>query len=293
MKLSIISDQISDRPEEAFPKIREAGYEYTELHNIYDKTIEQLDEAETAHVKKLLADNGLKAASLATTVYFVCPLYPNDHVTGFNDAFHVTEGDRTVHLRRLERACQIAAELEAPVIRLFPFRFPDNRKPPFGDEADMETIVSAMKEASDIAAPYDVILAVENCPYSHLPKGEMTLELIRRTDRPNVRLLYDPANSYRAVKENVPERYLSWDLKKEVKELAPYIAHVHVKNYHYDPSVQPKPFVHVAAGRGDISYEELLPELEALGYTGALSLEPEVGPEETLESMKWMYDRFR
>jgi sugar phosphate isomerase/epimerase len=49
----------------------------------------------------------------------------------------------------------------------------------------------------------------------------------------------------------------------------------------------------VSAGRGDIDYDELLPALDALGYTGALSLEPEVGPEETAESMKWMYDRFR
>ena len=293
MKLSVISDQISDRPEEAFPAIRDAGYEFTELHNIYDKTIEELDEADVTHVKALLKEYGLRVSNLASTVFFVCPLYPDDHVTGFNESFHVTEGDKTVHLKRLERACQIAAELESPLIRLFPFRFPDNRKPPFGDTADMEEIIAAMKEASDIAQPYGVTLAVENCPYSHLPKGEMTLELIRRIGRDNVRLLYDPANSYRAVKENVPERYLSWDLKREIAELAPYIAHVHIKNYRYDVSVQPKPFVHVPAGNGDIDYESLLPELQALGYDGALSLEPEVGPKETAESIRWMYDRFR
>ena len=292
MKCSIITDQISDKPEEAFSVLRDAGYEYAELHNIDHKTIEQLDDAEVQRVKRLLAQYDLKVSNLASTVFFVCPLYPTDHVTGFDASFHTVEGAKEAHLAHLKRACVIAEELGSPLIRLFPFRFPDNRKPPFGDTADMDAIADAMKEASDIAAPYHVTLAVENCPYSHLPKGEMTLELIRRVDRPNVRLLYDPANSYRAVKENVPDRYLSWDLAREFTELSPYIAHVHIKNYHYDPAVQPKPFVHVSAGAGDIRYEELLPKLEAAGYTGAVSLEPEVGLQETMESVKWMKERF-
>ena len=292
MKCSVISDQIDDNPERAFPVIRDAGYDYVELHNIGRKTIEELDDSEVSRVKNLLAQYGLKVSNLASTVFFVCPLYGSDHVTGFNESFHVIEGDRQAHLRHLKRACEIASQLGSPLIRLFPFRFPDNRKPPFGDTEDMNTILGAMKEASDIASGYDVTLAVENCPYSHLPKGEMTLELIRRLDRDNVRLLYDPANSYRAVKENVPDRYQSWDLEREIEELAPYIAHVHIKNYHYDPSVQPKPFVHVSSGKGDIQYETLLPKLDSAGYRGVISLEPEVSPSETMESMHWMKEQF-
>ena len=125
-----------------------------------------------------------------------------------------------------------------------------------------------------------------------MPKGQMTLELIRSIDRDNVKLLYDPANSYRAVTENVPERYRSWSLETEAEELAAEIGHVHIKNYHYDPSVQPKPFVHVPAGEGDIDYDRLIPILKKNGCEAVLSLEPEVDGEGTKKSMRWMMDHF-
>ena len=288
MKRSIISDQISSSPEEAFSIAREYGYEYVELHSVSGKTIETLNAEDTAEVKRLLKRYDLQVSNIASTIYFVCPLQESDAVSGFSDSFPVFEGDLKAHLLQLKRACEIACELECGTVRLFPFRFPENRKPPFGDANDLERINEAMIQASEIAEPYGITLAVENCPYSHLPKGEMTLELIQAVNRPNVRLLYDPANSYRAVVNNVPERYRSWSLETEVRKLAPYIAHVHVKNYHYDPNVQPKPFVHVSAGEGDIDYRSLLALLKDSGYEGFCSLEPEVNREETLASMKWM-----
>ena len=63
---------------------------------------------------------------------------------------------------------------------------------------------------------------------------------------------------------------------------------VNVDRYRY-----PIAGIDVSKHNGDIDYESLLPELQALGYDGALSLEPEVGPKETAESIRWMYDRFR
>lgn len=61
------------------------------------------------------------------------------------------------------------------MIRIFSFRWPDNRKPPFGTEKDYKHIISNIKEAVEIALEMNRILVLENCPYSHLPKGEMTL----------------------------------------------------------------------------------------------------------------------
>ena len=120
----------------------------------------------------------------------------------------------------------------------------------------------------------------------------MTLELIQKVNRDNLGLLYDPANSYRAERVNVPERYLNMDLYEETRLVAPWIRHVHVKNYHYDPSVSPKPFLHVDAGSGDIDFEKLIAIIEESGYQGAYSLEPEVDEEGTIRSMRWMKETF-
>ena len=288
MKKGIIADEISSDLETSFRKMRERGYAYAELHNVFAKSIETLDAAEVREVKRLLQKYDLKVSNISSTIFFLCPLYDTDEVSLFNDAFCAVRGDLDTHLSWLENACRIAGELGCGYIRLFPFRFPDNRKGPYGTEADMERIVSAMKRASDIAEAFPVTLVVENCPYSHLPKGQMTLEMVRRVNRDNVRLLYDPANSYRAVRENVPEAYLGWTLQKEARELAAEVRHMHVKDYHYDPAVQPKPFLHVPSGSGDLPYEEIFRIFDDSGFSGVCSLEPEAGEEGALLSMDWM-----
>ena len=288
MKKSIIADEISSDLEEAFAVIHEMGFPYVELHNVFGKSIEQLSEEEVHTVRALLKKYDLKVSDLASTVFFLCPLREGDEVRGFSDSFHAVTGTVKDHLRWLENACRTASLLECPNIRLFPFRFPDNRKPPFGTKEDMMRIADAMRMASDTAFSWPVTLVVENCPYSHLPKGQMTLELVRMVDRNNVKLLYDPANSYRAVKENVPEEYLGWDTVSEVRQILPEIRHVHVKDYHYDPAVRPKPFIHVPCGEGDLDYPSVFKVLKKGAYEDACSLEPEVSRQGAIQSMKWL-----
>ena len=87
MKLSIISDQISPSFEEAFETARDYGFSCVELHNAWGKTIEELDEAETASLKKLLKAYDLSVSNIASTVFFVCPLYEQDEVSGFDESF--------------------------------------------------------------------------------------------------------------------------------------------------------------------------------------------------------------
>ena len=288
LKKSVIADEISEDLETAFRIAREKGYETVELHNVFGKSIEELSDEEVGEVKRLLQKYQLRVSDIASTVFFLCPLCEGDEVSLFNDSFHAVTGNMEEHLQYLERACRIADALGCRYVRVFPFRFPDNRKPPYGTEEDMERIVAAMRMASDIAWKYPVTLVVENCPYSHLPKAEMTLELVQRIHRSNVKMLYDPANSYRAVKENVPEEYLGKDIMEEVKDILPEVRHIHVKDYHYDPEVQPRPFVHVTAGDGDLPYEELFRCFIDGRYHGVFSLEPEADEEGTLKSMDWL-----
>jgi sugar phosphate isomerase/epimerase len=63
---------------------------------------------------------------------------------------------------------------------------------------------------------------------------------------------------------------------------------MHVKDYHYDPAVQPKPFLHVPSGSGDLPYEEIFRIFDDSGFSGGCSLEPEAGEEGALLSMDWM-----
>lgn len=285
MRRSIISDQVHENVECAFRQIREEGYEWVELHNVFGKSIEQCNMEEVEEIARLLEKYHLKVCSIASTIFFLCPLYEGDEVSLFNDSFYAITGNVEEHLEYARKACRIAKRLNAPYIRVFPFRAPDNRKGPYGTEKDFELIEKNMRRLVEIAKEEKMVFVVENCPYSHLPKGEMTLKLIQTINDEHLRLLWDPANSYRAEKDQVPDRYLSWSLQEEAGHLAPYIRHVHVKDYHYDSRFE-KPFVHRSIGKGDIDFDSIFNELESHRYSNALSLEPEVDHEEAVECMR-------
>lgn len=284
MKLSIISDQVSQDLEEALKIIVKEGYEYVELHNVFGHSIETCTKEEVEIIKHLLNRYHVKVSNIASTLFFLCPLYQGDEVSLFNPGFYSIQGDLKYHLNVLEHACGIANELDCPKIRIFPFRSPDNRKGPYGTKLDFEKIIENIKKALDISKKHHVTLMLENCPYSHLPKGKMTLQVVQEINDPYLKLLWDPANSYRAIRENVPKEYMDWSLEEELLHLYPYIGHIHLKNYHYVSGLV-KPFVHVPLLNGDIDYKTLVKSIQET-CDCILSLEPEVDKKGTLLSMQ-------
>ncbi|MDO4672641.1 MAG: sugar phosphate isomerase/epimerase family protein [Porphyromonadaceae bacterium] len=288
---SIITDQVDQDLEKALSIIQKNGYKAIELHNVFSKSIESCSNEEVYQIRDLLDVYSMKVSNISSTIFFLCPLYEKDQVSLFNDTFHAVYGTVEDHLNFLKRACWIANVLGCPRIRLFPFRFPDNRKPPFGIKEDRDRIMDALQKAVSIAKAQDVTLVLENCPYSHLPKGQMTYEVVKMINEDHLRLLWDPGNSYRAIKENVPHEYLEISLLEELDQIYPYIDHIHIKDYHYVSNLK-KPFVHKAFGSGDIDYASLFDSLKEHGYDKALSLEPEVSFEETLQSMERLKKRF-
>lgn len=282
MLKSIITDQISMDLEEALRIAKKNGYSSVELHGVWGKSIEECSNEEVAEIKRLLKSTKMNVCDLATTVFFMCKLKPDYILKPFSPTFAVNAAQSVdEHLRLLERACVIARELDCPNIRVFPFRYPENHIV-VGTDEDMALIATYFKAAMEIAAHYQVTIAVENCPYSHCPKPQMTLKVIDMVDHPQLKLLYDPANSYRALKQRVPLEYQSLSIQEEIALIKGRIAHVHLKNYAYDPQFE-KPFVHVPLDHGDLDYHQILSQLQRDGYTGALSLEPEI-PAEEVES---------
>lgn len=283
-KYAIITDQVDQDIRKACAMIKDAGYHYVELHNVFEKSIEECSEAECNIIKEILDENGLEVVNIASTVFFLCPLYENYRVSLFNDSFHAIKGDVKYHLAMLHNACRIAKKLNCQTIRVFPFRFPDNEEiTVVGTKQDQKMIITQFQKAVDIAKRYDLTLVVENCPYSHCPKGEMTYELVKAIHDEHLKLLWDPANSYRAEKNRVPSEYKNKTMAEEYDLIKDEIRHIHLKNYIYDET-QPKPFVHCALTAGDIDYKALMPKLKKYSYY--FSLEPEVDNILTMLSMR-------
>lgn len=281
---AIISDQINQNLRKACVEIKKQGYHYVELHNVFGKSIEECSEAECNEIKEILDENGLEVINIASTVFFLCPLYENYRVSLFNDEFHAIKGDVKYHLAMLHNACRIAKRLNCQTIRIFPFRFPDNEEiEVVGTKADQKVIVEYFKKAVEVASVYDRTLVVENCPYSHCPKGKMTYDIVKAVNDEHLKMLWDPANSYRAEKHRVPSDYENLSMIDEYMLIKDEIRHVHLKNYEYDET-QLKPFVHKGLLKGDIDYVNLFDVMSE--YSHYFSLEPEVDVEEAIASMQ-------
>lgn len=284
MKVSIITDQIDQDLETALQVAKEHGYTYVELHNVFSKSIESCNFKEVEEIQRLLEKYEMKVSCIASTIFFLCPLYEDDKVSLFNEEFKTITGNVEDHLSYLDHACSIAKQLNCSKIRLFPFRFPDNKKPPFGTPQDLQLITENIKKAVIIAEKHDITLVLENCPYSRLPKGMMSIQVIKAINSPNLRLLWDPANAFRAYVQNVPQEYLTTTLQEELEIIYPYIGHIHIKDYRRDSSSDSS-FTHTALLDGDIQYEPIFDYLKEKNYNLTLSLEPEVDYENTLKCM--------
>jgi|SRR5690554_575118 len=285
MNISCINDQINQDVHVSFKMLHQLGYKHVEIHAINHKPIENITDDEINTLIKEKEKFNLHISALASTVFMMTSLNKQDDISDFNPAFYKIEGSIETHLKALKKVCALANRLNCNVVRIFPFRASNNQVI-LGTDSDIEKMIDPIKEAVTIAKNYDVILAVENCPYSYLPKGLMTLELVKRIDSPHLKLLYDPGNSYRANKDRIPTHFLSKSIMEELELIFPYIIHVHLKDYKYDLSNPAKPFQHVAFLKGDVPIQEIIEFLKVHNYNHALSCEPEVSFHETIESLK-------
>ena len=284
IKCAIISDQLDEDLNVSFQLAKEAGYHYVELHNVFGKSIEECNTSEIMEIKKLLTRYDLQVVNIASTIFFLCPLYPNYKVSLFNPSFHAIQGQLVYHMAMLHNACRAANAMDCKYVRIFPFRFPDNEEiGVVGGKEDQAKIVEILKQAIAIAKVYDVTLVLENCPYSHCPKGAMTYAIVKEVNDTHLKMLWDPANSYRAQLHKVPQEYHNLSLEDEYALIKDEIAHIHLKNYKLQKGLE-KPFVHVALMDGDIDFTKLIKQMKQ--QVTCLSLEPEVNKEETLKSMQ-------
>jgi L-ribulose-5-phosphate 3-epimerase len=284
MSISIITDQLNQDFEKACAVARHHGFDFVEIHSLWGKTVEDLSSSEIKTVKEILNKYHLRVSNLASTIFFMAKLYPNDTISSFNDTFYVVKGKTKDHIEAAKRSLDIAVELDCPSIRAFPFRAPDNRLI-IGVLDDQREIIDNFSKLIPFAKNAKKQILIENCPHTHLPRGEMTNFVVKTIDSPWLGLLWDPANSVRADQKRLPASYKKLSILEEMALIAPLIRHIHVKDYKYVEGLA-KPYQHVAIGKGDLPYSQIVEFMKKTSHPAMFSLEPEVGDIETLVSIE-------
>ena len=183
------------------------------------------------------------------------------------DSADAAERRRQVELAG--RHCELAAALGAPLIRVFPDKVPEGAT----REETRDRIADSLREVARLA-PRGVRVGLET--HGDFAGGPATADILRRADHPNLRVIWDAANTLASGEA----------LEVTARAVAPYLAHVHLRDARPTGREYWTP---VLAGRGLVPFGEVVAALRGLDYRGYVSFEfekywhPEIeGPEVSL-----------
>lgn len=214
-------------------KVAEAGYHAVELVNEY----EHWDSPEFAHARQRLHQLGMVV----------------DACSGI-DASLCDSQQRELLLQQIRAKLPVLAELECSRLILLT----GNVVPGLTREQMRANCVEALKRASDVCAPRNVEILLENIDPEENPKYFLTsvaegFEIIRQVNQPGARFLYD------FFHEQIAEGNLIAKLEKNLD----LVGLVHVADV---------PGRH-APGTGEINYANIFRKLGQLSYSRYIAME--------------------
>ncbi len=189
--------------------------------------------------KKLFADYGVAVSGISISARFAV-VDPSERMEQFDEA---------------RRNMALAAELNAPVVRIYGGKIPKG----YTTETIMPVIMRNLREIGDEAEDYDVTLALET--HDDWIDSSLCARLMREVNHKRVRILWDLHHPYR-MKGEPPEVTYS--------NLAPYIVNVHVKDSIVDDEGRAR---YVLLGEGTVPIRKMLSMLIEGGYRGYATLE--------------------
>ncbi len=255
LPIAAITDEYSMDLNAALDAMQATGMTGAELRMIGGKNILDLTDVELDRAIEACRTRGMEIVSIASPLLkCVLPGGPEIDPRFQQDVFgavHTYEDQP----RLADRAFAIARRTGARIIRVFSFwRTVEPEKCHDG-------IVKALTELADKAKAENLIIGLENEHACNVATGAETARIMAAVDRPNLKIVWDPANALVAGENPYPEGY-----EKLPKDR---IAHVHAKDCHMEGN---KP-VWGPLGTRAVDWHGQIRALLRDGYKGYLSLE--------------------
>jgi sugar phosphate isomerase/epimerase len=256
-KLSVITDEITQDLGHALEIASgEFGLGYVELRTMWNKNVINLDEKETAEVRRLLKSHGLQATDIAS------PLFKTDWPGAPKSKFSPDKpqfgADYTFAEQGevLERSIAAAKALGTDRIRCFDFWRLGDPKP---YRAAMD---EKLRETAAAVAGKNITLLLENEFACNTATGAEAGRTLQAVQSPNLKVNWDPGNAAYRGEVAFPDGF-----EKLPKDR---IGHMHCKDVvrKADGSYE-----WAAMGRGIIDFEGQFRALLQTGYSGTVSLE--------------------
>lgn len=234
--LSIITDEISQNPEEAITLAAQYHFDGIELRSAWDQPVELLPEERLRALVDSARQHGLAVSAIASS--FLKEDWGKDDRSKFD---------------RLVKACRICG---CTTVRAFSFWKSDD----YSDEA----FAAYLADYDRLLVEEGLTMTLENDPSVNLSTGIDLGRFFSRFAFGQIGILWDPGNDLYTCGGKIvpyPDAYAS---------VRPYVKHVHVKDAVTDGTTGKG----VAVGDGEMDFAGQFRALRADGYSGWITLEP-------------------
>ena len=169
--------------------------------------------------------------------------------------FHSPElSERVEQVELALRAAELAAQLSAPLIRVFP----DKIQTGSTREETRDYIADSLRRIAE-RLPEGVQVGLET--HGDFARTEAAAEIASLADHQSVKLIWDVANSMSAGDS----------ISDAARIVKPYLGHVHLRDAR--PVAGSEHWLPVLAGRGSVSFAETVEAIDAMHYEGYVSFE--------------------
>lgn len=252
------ADEAGSALETQLQVTRELGWSAIEMRNVAvpgfpAANLHDLPEPAFEAVVTRLGETGVRVNSLGSTI--------GNWQTNIRQPF---DADRDAARRAAPRARRLGAEF----VRVMSY--------PVGPDPDdllAEERFRRLREVVAIFADSGATVVHENCDNY----GAMSAAHARRMleNVPGLKLVFDMGNCGGDADYTKPAPYPRQNAWEYYRGVRGHIAYVHIKDVNWNPAAGGK--VHVFPGEGECHVREILADLRATGYAGALSIEPHMG----------------
>jgi len=267
MRISIVTDELSNDPATAFEIGLEWGIREFELRGVFDRRVPRIEPHLRRGLVRSVRDFGVTVPVLSPGLFKIgLPAgEPNRSNLGWMDAsFDLAWSQaRTVladHLDNLlPRTLDLAAELGASQIIAFSFARGADKT-----DAIPQAVVEALARAAELAAAAGIRIAVETEEGHWANTGRRTAALVEAVSMPNLGINWDPANALIDGDLPYPTGY------EAVRE--------HVFNVHFKDVAVAADGSWTIVEQGGVDWAGEITALLRDGYAGAIAIEPHLSP---------------
>ena len=246
MILTGIADEASPSLDEQLDANEELGWASIELRSVGKTNVCEMDEA---------AFDGVADAVEARRFFVPCL------ASGIANWSRPITADFPRDVADLRRAAPRMRRLGTRLIRIM--SWPNDG---LAEDAWRAEALRRLRELAQIAAGEGIVLALENCSGWASASPSTLRGAVEEIGSPNLRVLFDTGN---AVGDG-GERDDSWRFYEAAR---PHICHLHVKDCARDAAGE---VGYTWPGEGWGMVREILADLAATGYDGAVSIEPHI-----------------